>query len=291
MKDGPDPPLGPAAGDPIPPALARRLARLDPFRRSLQAPAPARPADQARSEIRLALIWGALTHGIFGLAALSMLVGLGSGMRLGIGAVPQPWAWAANLLLLLQFPLGHSWFLSRRGRGRLGRLAPGGEAAGRTLATSTYALIASLQLLALFWLWTPSGQVWRAPDGGALALALVPYAAAWAFLGKASWDAGAEVQSGLLGWFSLLRGIRPIFPPMPERGAFRFLRQPIYLAFALVTWTVPVWTPDALLTATVLTLYCALGPLLKERRFDAMFGERWRTYRARTPYWLPRAPR
>ncbi|MEM1315751.1 MAG: isoprenylcysteine carboxylmethyltransferase family protein, partial [Pseudomonadota bacterium] len=102
---------------------------------------------------------------------------------------------------------------------------------------------------------------------------------------------GAEVQSGLLGWLSLLRGVRPQFPPMPERGTFRLIRHPIYLAFALVTWTVPVRTPDALLAALVLTAYCALGPLLKERRFDAMFGDRWRAYRARTPFWIPRLRR
>lgn len=104
---------------------------------------------------------------------------------------------------------------------------------------------------------------------------------------KASWDAGAEVQSGLLGWVSLLRGVRPPFPPMPTTGAFRFIRQPIYASFALTTWCVPVWTPDQLAVAVTLSAYCLLGPLLKERRFARSFGDRWHAYRAQTPYWIP----
>jgi protein-S-isoprenylcysteine O-methyltransferase Ste14 len=262
------------------------LARIGPLARMLAAPAePRRPA-RARVEVALALLWGALCHALFAAAVGAMILAMGFGMSRSLGAVPQPWAWGANLLLLLQFPLAHSLLLSRPGRAVLGRLAPAGT--GRTLATTTYAIVASLQLLALFALWTPSGVVWWRAEGPALALMLALYAASWAFLVKASWDAGAEVQSGALGWISLLRGARPRFPLMPVGGAFRLIRQPIYLAFALTTWTVPVWTPDQLLLASVLTAYCALGPMLKERRFDAMFGARWRAYKARTGYWWPK---
>ena len=66
-----------------------------------------------------------------------------------------------------------------------------------------------------------------------------------------------------------------------------FCRQPIYVAFAMTLWTVPVWTPDQLELAVVLTLYCVTGPLLKERRFSRRFGEQFRAYQSRVPYWLP----
>jgi protein-S-isoprenylcysteine O-methyltransferase Ste14 len=235
--------------------------------------------------ILLALLYGALCHAIFAVAVAMMIAMMWFGMSRSFGAVPQPWSWAANLLLLLQFPLGHSLFLTRFGQQALARLAP--EGTGRTLATTTYATIASLQLLALFALWTPSGVIWFAAEGPALYAFGAAYALAWALLAKASFDAGAEVQSGLLGWFSLLRDVAPKFPPMPETGLFRWVRQPIYVSFALTLWTAPVWTPDQLLLASVLTGYCLLGPLHKERRFDRLFGARWRAYRARTPYWLP----
>jgi protein-S-isoprenylcysteine O-methyltransferase Ste14 len=40
--------------------------------------------------------------------------------------------------------------------------------------------------------------------------------------------------------------------------------------------------------AVLLTAYCLLAPLLKERRFAARYGERFMAYRARVPYAMPR---
>jgi hypothetical protein len=156
------------------------------------------------------------------------------------------------------------------------------------LATTTYAIIASVQLLALFALWTPSGIVWWRAEGAAFWAVSTAYAASWLLLLKASFDAGAEVQSGALGWMSLLARIRPVFPDMPTQGLFRLIRQPIYVAFALTLWTVPVWTPDQLVLATCFTAYCLLAPRLKERRFAARYGARFDQYRAAVPYALPR---
>lgn len=245
-------------------------------------------ADSPARRIGLALLWGALCHGAFALGGGAMFVGLWFGMQLGQGTVPQPWAWAANAALLAQFPLAHSLLLTPRGQRLLARLAP---AHGRTLATTTYALIASLQLLALFVLWTPSGVVWWRAEGWTLWAVTALYLVAWALLTKASFDAGPQVQSGLLGWWALLRGRRPVFPPMPTGGLFRVVRQPIYVSFALTLWTVPVWTPDQLAVALTYTAYCLLGPLHKERRFARLFGPAWAAYRARTPYWAPRLRR
>ena len=244
-----------------------------------------RPAP-GTGRIALALGAGVVTHAVFAAAVLAMIVAMFFGMSHGLGRVPQPWAWAANLALLLQFPLVHSVLLTGPGARWLARAIPGPH--GGTLSTTTYALIASAQLLALFALWTPSGVVWWRAEGWALAALCTAYAASWALLMKASFDAGAEVQSGALGWMSLLAGVRPRFPDMPVLGLFRLIRQPIYVAFALTLWTVPVWTPDQLLLASVLTAYCLLAPRLKERRFAARHGDRFARYRAQVPYAVPR---
>ena len=114
------------------------------------------------------------------------------------------------------------------------------------------------------------------------------YAASWLILLKASFDAGAEVQSGALGWMSLVARIRPVFPDMPTRGLFRLIRQPIYVAFALTLWTVLVWTPDQLALAIGFTAYCLLAPRLKERRFAARYGALFDQYRRDVPYAVPR---
>lgn len=235
--------------------------------------------------VALALCYGALCHGMFACAGLAMLVGLFTGMQSGFGQVPQPWAWLVNTALLLQFPLAHSYLLTPRGRSFLDRLAPWHY--GTQLATTSYATIASLQLLILFALWTPSGVVlWRA-EGWAFWVLCCAYGASWALLTKASFDAGPSVQSGALGWMALLRRREPVFPDMPETGLFRVVRQPIYVAFALTLWCVPVWTPDQLLIASFYTGYCVFAPRLKERRFLHLYGDRFRIYQTRVPYWVP----
>jgi methanethiol S-methyltransferase len=232
---------------------------------------------------------GFICHAFFASAGLAMVSGMFFGMSAGLGSVMWPWAVLANVALIAQFPIAHSFFLTRQGNGWLARLVPGQH--GRTLATTTYATIASLQLLALFVLWTPSGIVWWKADGMAFVFMCIAYAASWVVLAKASFDAGAEVQSGALGWLSLLQNIRPVFPDMPTTGLFRFIRQPIYVGFILTLWTVPVWTPDQLVLALSFTAYCLLAPLLKERRFAELYSEKFAAYRARVPYVLPRIVR
>lgn len=260
-----------------------------PYKSLLRLIAGALHPPPGLARIVLALVFGAVVHSLFAVAVIAMVVAMYFGMSRSFGAVPAPWHWLANLALILQFPLVHSPLLSRRGTRLVARLVPGPH--GKTLATTTYAMIASLQLAALFLLWTPSGVVWWEAEGAARVVLICAYAAAWLLLIKASYDAGAEVQSGALGWMSLLQKIQPRFPDMPTTGLFRLIRQPIYLAFALTLWTVPVWTPDQLLLASLLTLYCLAAPRLKERRFVRRYGARFAGYRAKTPYMLPRLRR
>lgn len=238
------------------------------------------------ARIAVALLYGAVCHALFALAVVSMIVAMFFGMSMSFGRVPEPFAIFANAALILQFPVVHSLLLTRRGGRLLAYLAP--RQHGQTLGTTTYAIVASVQLIALFALWTPSGTIWWEASGTAFGVMCGLYGVSWLLLIWASVDAGAEVQSGALGWMSLMQNIRPVFPDMPTRGLFRVMRQPIYAAFALTTWTVPVWTPDQLFMATGLTAYCVLAPLLKERRFVQRYGARFTRYRERVPYMIPR---
>ena len=131
-------------------------------------------------------------------------------------------------------------------------------------------------------------MIWWQAEGWVFVVVCGLYAASWFLLIKASYDAGAEVQSGALGWMSLAQNIKPVFPDMPTAGLFKVIRQPIYVSFALTLWTVPVWTPDQLAVALTLTAYCLLAPLLKERRFQARYGARFSSYKARVPYAWPK---
>ncbi len=260
-----------------------RIARLVTLIRAALRP----PAGAGR--IALALGLGGLCHALFAAGVLAMIVAMFFGLSESLGTVPWPWAALANAALILQFPLAHSLLLTGPGGRFLARLVPG--PCGQTLATTTYAIIASAQLLALFALWTPSGIIWWRAEGAVFWVVTAAYATSWLILLKASFDAGAEVQSGALGWMSLMARIRPVFPDMPTQGLFRLIRQPIYVAFALTLWTVPVWTPDQLVLATSFTAYCVLAPRMKERRFATRYGDRFDRYRAEVPYMLPRLPK
>ncbi|MGJ4998370.1 methyltransferase family protein [Bradyrhizobium sp. HKCCYLS3077] len=255
------------------------LSRLTALLRSALA------APRGKGRIVIAVVTGLVCHALFALAVLAMITAMFFGMSASFGRAPWPWSLAANAALLLQFPLVHSLLLGpgRRWLARLGKH-------GATLATTHYAIIASLQLLSLFALWTPSGVIWWRAEGTALVILCLAYAGTWVLLIKASWDAGVEVQSGALGWLSLAANKPPRFPDMPVTGLFALIRQPIYLSFALSLWTVPVWTPDQLAVACVLTAYCLLAPRFKERRFTGIYGARFENYRARVPYMLPRWP-
>jgi protein-S-isoprenylcysteine O-methyltransferase Ste14 len=244
-------------------------------------------APRAR-RIAIAACYGLLCHSLFIAAVAAMMAMMFFGMSRSFGAVTGPWRFAANALLLFQFPLAHSLLLTSRGRSILKHLAPKGL--GGDLSTTTYVIIAALQVLAFFLLWSPSGTIWWQAEGVLLMILCCIYALAWLALFKAIIDAGFALQVGLLGWHAVAKGIAVRYPPMPQSGLFRFCRQPIYVSFAATLWTVPTWTPDQLAVASVLTLYCLIGPLFKEARFKSRFGDQFEAYRRRVPYWIPRPP-
>lgn len=238
------------------------------------------------TRVLAALTMGLLVHGLFACAVGSMAFALLTGLQHGHGGFHGTPAWVANALLVLQFPLLHSFLLGKAGRKVLAHLSPVGH--GKKLGPTTYVMTGSLQLLAVFWGWSPSGTVWHDPAGATAVLQYALFAGAWLFLVKALWDAGIGLQSGAIGWWALLRDKPVDYGTMPVHGLFARCRQPIYLGFALVLWTAPTLTPDWLALTAPWTAYCVLGPLLKEARWEAMFGARFRDYRRSVPYFLPR---
>lgn len=256
-----------------------------PFNRFLQLTYGLGKMPHGPARIAVALLYGLFCHTLFALAVVAMALAMFFGMTESFGSVSKPWSYFANLLLMTQFPVMHSLLLSKKGRRFLDFLAPARYA--ETLNTTSYAIVASIQLLALFALWTPSGVVWWRAEGYVFYVICTFYTFSWLLLIKSSYDAGAEVQSGALGWMSLAQDKKPIFPDMPTEGLFSIIRQPIYVSFALTLWTVPVWTPDQLVLAVLFTAYCLLAPKLKEARFKKLYDARFVAYQNRVPYVMP----
>ena len=104
-----------------------------------------------------ATCYGAFCHLTFLVAGLSMFFTILTGFIYSFGPLEGLAALIANIFLLLQFPIGHSFFLTNKGMKFLDLLAP--KAYAKTLRTTIYASLASIQLIALFIFWSPSNTV------------------------------------------------------------------------------------------------------------------------------------
>ena len=157
----------------------------------------------------------------------------------------------------------------------------------KTLRTTVYATIASIQLILLFSLWNFSGVfIWQIEAPASLYMIILNLLS-WALLSISSIQAGYKVQTGSLGWTSVYQGKTPIFPDMPTHGLFSIIRQPIYLSFSLVLWTSPSMSLDLFIVALSYSLYCYFGPMLKEKRFQKIYGKRFSDYQQKVPYYMP----
>jgi len=72
------------------------------------------PASTAIKRRFLALAYGLLCHGLFAFAVSVMIYEMAFGLSRSWGVLRGPWRWIGNGLLLLQFPLVHSFLLSSR---------------------------------------------------------------------------------------------------------------------------------------------------------------------------------
>jgi len=233
----------------------------------------------------IALAFGICCHLTFGAAVVAMAGSLFTGLRFGLGPFHGWSSIMANTALLATFPISHSWLLSPKGRRFMARLVPLGI--GNKISMTVFVTISSLQLLAAFLLWSPSGIVWWQAGREMSVFMGVVTACAWLLLGKSMSDAQLDLQLGLVGWWAVFRNRKAVYKPFSTRGLYRFVRQPIYISFAMLLWLTTAWTPDQLILAVAWTTYCIAGAILKERRFIRYFGDAFRAYQQRVPFWFP----
>ena len=233
-----------------------------------------------------ATCYGAFCHLTFLVAGLSMFFTILTGFTYSFGTLSGLASLIANIFLLLQFPIGHSFFLTNKGMKFLDLLAPKDYA--KTLRTTIYASLASLQLIALFIFWSPSDIVVWKVDYPLNLFMVTLNLLSWTLLTISSIQAGYQLQTGSLGWVSLYKNERARYPSMPKNGLFSLIRQPIYFSFCLVLWSSPMMTLDLFIVAVSYSSYCFFGPFFKELRFGRLYGQEFEAYKSTTPYFLPR---
>lgn len=232
-----------------------------------------------------AFIYGITCHFMFAIAVIAMIYHMFYGMQKSFGNFEGTLAIISNSALIIQFPLVHSFLLSKKGQKLLNLLGPKNLAS--SLATTSFTIIASMQLFCLFIFWSPSKIIYEMPFEFLGFILPILYFVSWILLIVATIDAGLEVQSGALGWVSVLTNRKPIFPPLSTKGLYSIIRHPIYASFFCAVITVPSWTADQLAVSAILGGYCIFAPILKDRRLMKRHGDEYLRYKNITPYMIP----
>jgi protein-S-isoprenylcysteine O-methyltransferase Ste14 len=192
-------------------------------------------------------------------------------------AAPGHWADAASLraagvdvALFSLFALHHSILI------RAGVKPYVAAIVGPALERTTYVVVASALLAAVVAGWQPAAGVLWAVDG-AIGIGL----AALQVLGVIL----TAQAAGRIGFLDLA-GVRQAFghattrpTTLTTRGAYRFVRHPIYFAWLLMVWPTPVMTGTRLVFAAVSTLYLMAAIPFEERDLTRTFGPAYAAYR------------
>ncbi len=237
-----------------------------------------------------ALCCGAISYAIF-FATFLYLIGFVGNFAvpktIDSGAAgPLGVALLVNAGLLLLFGLQHS-VMARPGFKRVfTRIVP------RSIERSSYVLASSVVLILLMWQWrtipTPVLEV----EGGIARGALI----ATYLLGYAI----VLYSTFLIDHFDLF-GLRQVFLRALGRtytekrfatpALYKLIRHPLYVGWMITFWAAPTFSVGHLLFASAMTAYILVAIPLEERDLEAQLGEPYRSWRARTPAFLPRIGR
>ncbi len=200
-------------------------------------------------------------------------------------ALSTPQILVFDALLAFAFFAQHSGMVRRSFRARLTRFVPA-HAQG-----AVYAIVSSLALLIQPMLWQSTGVELLSLAGGLRWLARGIFLAGlagmiWGIASLKHFDAiGAEPLLARLG--------KPPAPAMPltVRGAYRWVRHPIYSSLIVMFWATPDVTADRLMFNFLWTGWMVVATRLEERDLAADFGDGYREYQRRVPMLVPHSLR
>jgi len=75
--------------------------------------------------------------------------------------------------------------------------------------------------------------------------------------------------------------------PLAVRGAYRWVRHPLYFFMIIMIWSFPVLTSDRLLFNIMWTIWIVIGTILEELDLVAEFGEGYHEYQKKVPMIIP----
>jgi protein-S-isoprenylcysteine O-methyltransferase Ste14 len=237
-----------------------------------------------------ALLYGIASYGVFlgvFVYAIGFIGGFLTPTRLD-GTPSRPF-WQALLIdlgLLGLFAVQHSVMARPAFKRWWTRFVP--EAVER----STYVLLSSLALVALFAWWQPiDGVVWDAPAGLVRGGVIALYLLGWALLLYTTFLIDHFDLFGLKQVWRRLRGAAYVPPQFYTPSLYKLVRHPLYVGWLTIFWAAPTMTVAHLVFALATTAYILIAIQLEEHDLVEAFGDRYVTYRKLTPMLIPRLGR
>ena len=196
-------------------------------------------------------------------------------------AAPLAEALLVDTLLLAIFAIQHSVMARPAFKRWWTRIIP------QEAERSTYTLLSSLALIALFAFWAPMGGiVWNVEAPVAQALIYGAYAFGWVLV---------LVSTFLINHFDLF-GLRQVWLQLRGRPytalqfktpvLYRYVRHPLYVGWFFAFWSTPTMTVAHLVFALATTAYILIAIQLEERDLIAEHPE-YAQYRKRVPMLVP----
>jgi protein-S-isoprenylcysteine O-methyltransferase Ste14 len=152
---------------------------------------------------------------------------------------------------------------------------------------STYTLLSSIALIAMFALWEPiGGVVWHVESPLGQALLYGGFAFGWLLVLVSTFLINHFDLFGLRQvWLQLLRKpYRPLEFGTPV--LYRYVRHPLYVGWFFAFWCTPTMTVTHLVFAVATTAYILIAIQLEERDLIAEHPE-YAQYRERVPMLVP----
>ena len=154
---------------------------------------------------------------------------------------------------------------------------------------STYVLLTSVALVALFLWWEPiGGVVWSAKSYVTYIAVVSLYALGGLVLLYTTFLIDHFDLFGLAQVWQRWTGRAARPPRFHTPSLYRHVRHPLYVGWLMIFWAAPLMTVAHLVFALATTAYILLAIPLEERDLISTFGVRYIEYRKSTPMLIPR---
>ena len=237
----------------------------------------------------LVLLYGVICYAVFFATfvyAIGFVAGIGVPRHIDNGTTGSiASALAIDLALLGLFAVQHS------GMARPGFKRWWIQIVPAPIERSTYVLLSSLALIALFVYWRPLPQpVWNVGNDSARLALHALSACGWLLVLTGTFLINHFDLFGLQQVWRYSRGRngQDHVSPFVTRAFYRIVRHPLMLGFLIAFWATPTMTVGHLLFALATTGYILIAVrCLEERDLVAMYGDTYRDYQRRVPMLLP----